>query len=311
MRPGRIKHKARARHRKLAVTCAGVSALTVMGGTAAFATTDGGRWDPHSHGTASVDNGGSAAAEVDQAQEAFTSQRALANTGGNDAVGITGNLNLGDQSCNTDVTDGNISNVNHDNSAGNTGGDCTNDGHGREHRHEHGGDPHRQRQRPELGAQHREPAQQRRLRPSTTAPATTPLTAEDGSASVHNGGSASLYVGQSSVDRDRPDGGREHRPQLGHCRGHRGQRRQPVRQLDRLGRQHQLGGRPQHGRQHRWWRVEHLERVEHGYGERQHHDRKRHGVELEHHVRHPDEQWQRVLDQHGKRQHRHEPLTGD
>jgi hypothetical protein len=196
MRPGRIKHKARARHRKMAVTCAGVSALTVMGGTAAFAT-EGGRWDPHSHGTASVDNGGSAAAEVDQSQEAFTSQLALANTGGNDAVGITGNLNLGRQGCDTDVTDGNISNVDHDNSTGNTGGDCTNDATatntGTGSASVHTGNASAPNSVNNTVSQGNSGG-------STVNNSANDNTveAEDGSAAVHNGGDAVLFVGQSS-----------------------------------------------------------------------------------------------------------------
>jgi hypothetical protein len=196
MRPGRIKHKARARHRKMAVTCAGVSALTVMGGTAAFAT-EGGHWDPHPHGTASVDNGGSAAAEVDQAQEAFTSQLALANTGGNDAIGITGNLNLGRQSCDTNVTDGNISKVDHDNSTGNTGGDCTNDATatntGTGSASVHTGNASAP------NSAHTDVTQGNTGGSSVNNSANdNTVDAEDGSASVHNGGDASLFVGQSS-----------------------------------------------------------------------------------------------------------------
>jgi hypothetical protein len=201
MRPGRIKHKARARHRKLAVTCAGVSALTVMGGTAAFAT-EGGRWDPHTHGTASVENGGSAAAEVDQAQEAYTSQLALANTGGNEAVGITGNLNLGRQNCNTDVTDGNISKVDHDNKTGNTGGDCANDATatntGTGSAAVHTGNASAP------NSAHTDVTQGNSGGSSVDNSASNnTVDAEDGSASVHNGGDASLYVGQtSSVETD-------------------------------------------------------------------------------------------------------------
>ena len=76
MRPGRMKHKATPRHRKVAVACAGVSALTVMGGTAAFATA-GGHWDPHDE-SASLDNGGERrSADVDQDQQVFTAQLGL------------------------------------------------------------------------------------------------------------------------------------------------------------------------------------------------------------------------------------------
>jgi len=127
MRPGRIKHNARARRRRIAVTAAGVSALTVMGGTTAFAT-GGGGWDGHKQdGDASLENGGDAKLNVDQSQYSFTAQLALSNTGANKALGITGNLNLGDQDCVAGVEGGDIKGVDDDNTAGNSGGDCTND----------------------------------------------------------------------------------------------------------------------------------------------------------------------------------------
>jgi hypothetical protein len=127
MRPGRIKHKARARHRRIAVTAAGVSALTVMGGTAAYAT--GGGWDGghKQDGDASLENGGDAKIGLDQSQYAFTAQLALANTGANKALGITGNINLGEQDCLAGNDGGDIKGVDDDNTTGNTGGDCTND----------------------------------------------------------------------------------------------------------------------------------------------------------------------------------------
>jgi hypothetical protein len=127
MRPGRIKHKARARHRRIAVTAAGISALTVMGGTAAYAT--GGGWDGgHKHdGDASLENGGDAKVSVDQGQYSFTGQLALANTGANKALGITGNINLGEQDCVAGNDGGDIKGVDDDNTTGNEGGDCTND----------------------------------------------------------------------------------------------------------------------------------------------------------------------------------------
>ncbi len=196
MRPGRIKHKARARHRKMAVTCAGVSALTVMGGTAAFAT--GGNWDPHPHGgSATLGNGGSAETDVEQLQGVFTTQLAYANTGGNDAVGIVGNVNLGHQYCDTDVTDGNISKVDHDNSTGNTGGDCTNDATktntGTASGTVHTGNasaPNSVHNTVSQGNSGGSSA-------DNTANDNT-VTAEDGSASIHNGGDAALFVGQQS-----------------------------------------------------------------------------------------------------------------
>jgi hypothetical protein len=120
-----MKHKARARHRKVAVTCAGVSALTVMGGTAAFAT-PGGQWNPHDE-SATLDNGGSADLYLGQDQHVLNAQLGLANSGGNTALGITGNVNLGKQDCDTDTGGGNVLLVDDDNTAGNDGGACTND----------------------------------------------------------------------------------------------------------------------------------------------------------------------------------------
>lgn len=128
MRPGRIKHKARARHRRIAVAAAGVSALTVMGGTAAYAS--GGGWDgghKHDGGDASLDNGGDAKLSLDQSQYTFTGQLSLANTGLNTALGITGNVNLGEQDCYAGNDGGDIKGVDDDNTTGNEGGDCTND----------------------------------------------------------------------------------------------------------------------------------------------------------------------------------------
>jgi hypothetical protein len=129
MRPGRIKHKARARRRRVAVTCAGVSALTVMGGTTAFASSGGGwdGWGKHDGGEASLENGGDAKVSVDQSQYTFTAQLALANTGANKALGLTGGLNLGSQDCAAGVEGGDIKGVDDDNTTGNSGGDCTND----------------------------------------------------------------------------------------------------------------------------------------------------------------------------------------
>lgn len=197
MRPGRIKHMARARHRKMAVTCAGVSALTVMGGTAAFASTNG-NWDPHPHdSSATLGNGGSANTDVEQLQGVFTTQLAHANTGGNDSVGIVGNVNLGHQNCDTDVTDGNISKVDHDNSAGNTGGDCTNDATktntGTANGTVHTGNASAPNSANTTVSQGNSGGSS----VDNTANDNT-VTAEDGSASIHNGGDAALYVGQQS-----------------------------------------------------------------------------------------------------------------
>ncbi len=195
MRPGRIKHKARARHRRMAVTCAGVSALTVMGGTAAFAT--GGNWDPHSHGSAELDNGGSAGTDVEQAQGVFTTQLAHANSGGNDAVSIVGNVNLGHQGCDTNVSEGNISKVDHDNTAGNQGGDCSNDATktntGTANGTIHTGNASAP------NSVHNTVSQGNSGDSSVDNTASNnTVTAEDGSAAIHNGGDAGLFVGQVS-----------------------------------------------------------------------------------------------------------------
>ena len=100
-----------------------------MGGTTAFATGGGGwdGWNKHDGGEASLENGGDAKVHVDQDQYAFTAQLALANTGANKALGITGNLNLGSQDCTSDLSGGDIHGVDDENTAGNQGGDCTND----------------------------------------------------------------------------------------------------------------------------------------------------------------------------------------
>ena len=81
MRPGRMKHKAHARRRRVAVTCAGVSALTVMGGTSAFAT-DGGPWEEARQPDATLDNGGDAKVHVEPGRSTSTpSSSREANTG--------------------------------------------------------------------------------------------------------------------------------------------------------------------------------------------------------------------------------------
>lgn len=129
MRPGRMKHKARARRRRVAATCAGVSALTVMGGTTAFASGggwEGGGWDKHD-GDATLENGGDAKVHVDQYQHVYAEQLAEANTGANEALAITGNLNLGRQDCTSDLSGGDIHKVEDNNTAGNEGGNCDND----------------------------------------------------------------------------------------------------------------------------------------------------------------------------------------
>ena len=126
MRPGRMKHKARARHRRVAGVAAGVSALTVLGGTA-YAST-GGQYQQHKDDpAATLKNGGDAKAIVDQSNYIETGQLALGNTGGNKAIAVSGNVNLGFQDCYSDLSGGDISYVGDHNTAGNEGGNCSND----------------------------------------------------------------------------------------------------------------------------------------------------------------------------------------
>jgi hypothetical protein len=198
MRPGRIKHKARARHRRIAVTCAGVSALTVMGGTAAFAT-EGGSWHPHD-GDASLDNGGSAWADVNQYSGVYTQQLGHANTGANHAISIVGNVNLGHQDCLTYLDGGNVDNSEDNNTAGNNGGNCTNDGtatnDGTGKALVHTGN---------ANAANSAAASVSQSNGGDAAANNTAndndVTADDGNASLSNGGDAHLSVNQqSSVD---------------------------------------------------------------------------------------------------------------
>jgi hypothetical protein len=198
MRPGRIKHKARARHRKIAVTCAGVSALTVMGGTAAFAT-EGGSWHPHD-GDASLDNGGSATADVNQYQGVFTQQLAHANTGANHVIGIVANVNLGHQDCDTYLDGGNVDKSEDNNTAGNNGGNCTNDGTAT-----NDGTGTASVNTGDASAPNSATANVSQSNAGNAAANNTAndnnVTADDGNASLSNGGDAYLWVNQqSSVD---------------------------------------------------------------------------------------------------------------
>ncbi len=198
MRPGRIKHKARARHRRIAMTAAGVSALTMMGGTAAYAT-GGGGWDGgHQHdGDASLDNGGDAHLNVDQSQYSFTEQLALANTGANKALGVTGNLNLGEQDCVAGVEGGDIHGVDDDNTTGNGGGDCTNDatqsndGTGEANIHT-GAATGKNDSKTTVNQKNDGDSSVNNSANDNT------INADDGNASLSNGGNAGLWVGQHS-----------------------------------------------------------------------------------------------------------------
>ena len=126
MRPGRMKYKARARHRRVAVTAAGVGALTVLGGTA-YATEGGGGWQKQQEDpAATLTNGGDANAFIEQHSYVDTEQLALANTGANKALAVSANVNLGRQNCTSSLSGGDISNVDENNTAGNEGGNCTN-----------------------------------------------------------------------------------------------------------------------------------------------------------------------------------------
>lgn len=195
MRPGRIKHKARARHRRVAVTCAGVSALTVMGGTAAFAT-EGGHWDKHDS-DATLDNGGDAKTHVDQYQHVWTEQLAEANTGANHALAITGNLNLGSQDCNTDLSGGDIKGVDDDNTAGNEGGNCDNDATATNNGTAKAGVETGSASAPNTASTSVSQKNDGDSTVNNTANDNT-VEADDGNASLDNGGDANLWVDQDS-----------------------------------------------------------------------------------------------------------------
>ena len=196
MRPGRMKHKARARHRKIAVTCAGVSALTVMGGTAAFAS-EGGGWHPQHGSDASVDNGGSAWGQVDQYQDVSTEQLAHANTGANTAIGIVGNVNLGSQDCDTWLDGGNVAKSEDDNTAGNDGGNCTNDGTATNDGTGKASVTTGDAKAPNSATTNVSQSNAGNAAVNNTAN-DNDVSADDGDASVSNGGDAHLWVSQQS-----------------------------------------------------------------------------------------------------------------
>jgi hypothetical protein len=180
----------------MAVTCAGVSALTVMGGTAAFAT-DGGSWHPHSDGNASLDNGGDAWAKVDQYQEVSTEQLAHANTGANHAIGIVGNINLGSQDCVTYLDGGNVDKSEDNNTAGNDGGNCTNDSTATNDGTGKASITTGDAKAPNSAATSVSQSNSGGSSVDNTANDNT-VTADDGDASISNGGDAHLWVSQQS-----------------------------------------------------------------------------------------------------------------
>jgi hypothetical protein len=196
MRPGRMKHKARARRRRVAATCAGVSALTVMGGTTAFAT-GGGGWDKHDGGDATLENGGDAKVHVDQWQHVYTEQLAEANTGANEALAITGNLNLGSQDCTSDLSGGDITKVDDNNTAGNEGGNCSNDATADNHGTAKANVETGSASAPNSASTTVQQKNDGDATVNNTASNNT-VKADDGDASLENGGDANVWVDQSS-----------------------------------------------------------------------------------------------------------------
>jgi hypothetical protein len=123
-----MKTKARARRRRVAATAAGVSALTVLGGTAYATEGHGGGWNKkHDDGDASLYNGGDAKLKLEQKTWIETAQLGLSNTGGNKALALDASINLGKQKCHTDLYGGNVAKSEDGNTAGNDGGNCDND----------------------------------------------------------------------------------------------------------------------------------------------------------------------------------------
>jgi hypothetical protein len=124
-----MKSKARARRRRVAATAAGVSALTVLGGTAYATESSHGDWNKkHDDGDASLYNGGDAKLELEQKTWIETAQLGLSNSGGNKSLALNADINLGKQKCHTDVDGGSVAKSEDGNTAGNDGGNCDNDG---------------------------------------------------------------------------------------------------------------------------------------------------------------------------------------
>jgi len=193
MRPGRMKYKARARHRRVAVTAAGVSALTVLGGTA-YASENHDK-KHHDDPDATLYNGGDAKAIIEQGSYVETAQLALANTGGNKALAVSADVNLGYQDCTSYLDGGNLSNVDEDNSAGNEGGNCDNTASQKNNS--------RTKANIDTGDADAPNEAHTTVRQSNSGGAATDNTAsnndvlsDDGDATLHNGGDAFLKVGQ-------------------------------------------------------------------------------------------------------------------
>lgn len=194
MRPGRMKYKARARRRRVAVTAAGVSALTVLGGTA-YASDSHSKQSEDPAG-ASLKNGGDAKSIIEQESTVETGQLALANTGGNKALAISANVNLGSQDCTTNLSGGDIAGG-EDNKTGNTGGNCNNDASQ--------GNRATTRADIQTGDANSKNDAHTNVRQDNSGGSAVDntasnnhVTADDGSASLYNGGDAFLKVDQSS-----------------------------------------------------------------------------------------------------------------
>ncbi len=197
MRPGRMKHMARARRRRVAGVAAGVSALTVLGGTAYASDAHHQHQQKHDDPTATLKNSGDAKALVDQSSYVETGQLALGNTGGNKALAVSGNVNLGYQDCTSSLSGGDISNVDEHNAAGNAGGNCGNDSaqgnHGTTRATIDTGDAR------STNSSHTSVSQDNSGGAAADNTASSnKVTADDGPASLYNGGDAFLSVGQSA-----------------------------------------------------------------------------------------------------------------
>jgi trimeric autotransporter adhesin len=197
MRPGRMRSKARARRRRVAATAAGVSALTVLGGTA-YATEGphGGGWK-NDDGDASLYNGGDAKADIDQKTWIETAQLALSNSGGNKALALTANINLGKQRCDTNLSGGNVEKSEDGNTAGNDGGNCKNDASQRNNGTARASVDTGDARSPNSA---RTTVSQRNTGGASVdnTASNNKVEADDGDATLKNGGDAKLYVDQKA-----------------------------------------------------------------------------------------------------------------
>jgi hypothetical protein len=189
-----MKYKARARRRRVAVTAAGIGALTVLGGTAYASETHSQQSEDPAGAT--LTNGGDAKSIIEQDSTVETGQLALANTGGNRALAISANVNLGSQDCTTSLSGGDIAGG-EDNTTGNTGGNCNNDASQ--------GNRATTRAGIETGDASAPNEAHTTVRQSNSGGSAVDntasnnhVTADDGSASLHNGGDAFLKVEQTS-----------------------------------------------------------------------------------------------------------------